>query len=111
MLTMNWIFNVPTAPKCTGLFAVARRSGTSYRLGLVGMYKKTIQSRRHPRRSCFGRHRYFQPLERKLRCRTSLRRVFITGLLEKVASSNRSEEHTSELQSRFDLVCRLLLAK
>src|SRR5699024_11339340 len=25
--------------------------------------------------------------------------------------SLRSEEHTSELQSRFDLVCRLLLAK
>src|SRR5699024_11630273 len=24
-------------------------------------------------------------------------------------SDNRSEEHTSELQSRFDLVCRLLL--
>src|SRR5437868_12095592 len=24
-------------------------------------------------------------------------------------TSNRSEEHTSELQSRFDLVCRLLL--
>src|SRR5699024_12067349 len=26
-------------------------------------------------------------------------------------TSNRSEEHTSELQSRFDLVCRLLLEK
>src|SRR5699024_12786092 len=26
-------------------------------------------------------------------------------------SQNRSEEHTSELQSRFDLVCRLLLEK
>src|SRR5438067_4350719 len=26
-------------------------------------------------------------------------------------SSVRSEEHTSELQSRFDLVCRLLLEK
>src|SRR5699024_11898484 len=26
-------------------------------------------------------------------------------------SGNRSEEHTSELQSRFDLVCRLLLEK
>src|SRR5207249_7752079 len=26
-------------------------------------------------------------------------------------SSQRSEEHTSELQSRFDLVCRLLLEK
>src|SRR5699024_11445752 len=32
---------------------------------------------------------------------------------ERPASSNarRSEEHTSELQSRFDLVCRLLLDK
>src|SRR5699024_12229729 len=27
------------------------------------------------------------------------------------AGSTRSEEHTSELQSRFDLVCRLLLEK
>src|SRR5437868_10727957 len=27
------------------------------------------------------------------------------------APSARSEEHTSELQSRFDLVCRLLLEK
>src|SRR5699024_11394451 len=26
-------------------------------------------------------------------------------------TGNRSEEHTSELQSRFDLVCRLLLEK
>src|SRR5438067_6102002 len=28
-----------------------------------------------------------------------------------VAFFDRSEEHTSELQSRFDLVCRLLLEK
>src|SRR5437868_13069522 len=28
-----------------------------------------------------------------------------------VAEDGRSEEHTSELQSRFDLVCRLLLVK
>src|SRR5207249_7981069 len=27
------------------------------------------------------------------------------------SGSSRSEEHTSELQSRFDLVCRLLLEK
>src|SRR5699024_12202042 len=27
------------------------------------------------------------------------------------APADRSEEHTSELQSRFDLVCRLLLEK
>src|SRR5699024_12246127 len=45
---------------------------------------------------------------------------FIKGLLRtvkdlKIDSEHmmaiRSEEHTSELQSRFDLVCRLLLAK
>src|SRR5699024_12573519 len=37
-----------------------------------------------------------------------------TGTLEKLHQyfhSERSEEHTSELQSRFDLVCRLLLEK
>src|SRR5438067_5113109 len=28
-----------------------------------------------------------------------------------VGRTHRSEEHTSELQSRFDLVCRLLLEK
>src|SRR5438067_9261424 len=28
-----------------------------------------------------------------------------------IGSAIRSEEHTSELQSRFDLVCRLLLEK
>src|SRR5699024_12446550 len=31
--------------------------------------------------------------------------------LAKAAAALRSEEHTSELQSRFDLVCRLLLEK
>src|SRR5207249_8341214 len=32
-------------------------------------------------------------------------------LVERQAELLRSEEHTSELQSRFDLVCRLLLEK
>src|SRR5699024_11469760 len=31
-------------------------------------------------------------------------------ILEEISAA-RSEEHTSELQSRFDLVCRLLLEK
>src|SRR5699024_12195692 len=30
---------------------------------------------------------------------------------EVITDDERSEEHTSELQSRFDLVCRLLLEK
>src|SRR5699024_12057460 len=33
----------------------------------------------------------------------------IAELLDRGAEIIRSEEHTSELQSRFDLVCRLLL--
>src|SRR5438105_12559358 len=33
------------------------------------------------------------------------------GLLHAKAERKRSEEHTSELQSRVDLVCRLLLEK
>src|SRR5438067_5133867 len=36
--------------------------------------------------------------------------VFFTSL-SCALSESRSEEHTSELQSRFDLVCRLLLEK
>src|SRR5437868_11230004 len=32
-------------------------------------------------------------------------------LPHRISSALRSEEHTSELQSRFDLVCRLLLEK
>src|SRR5207249_7012526 len=32
-------------------------------------------------------------------------------MLRSIAKGKRSEEHTSELQSRFDLVCRLLLEK
>src|SRR5699024_12212386 len=33
------------------------------------------------------------------------------NLAELNSAEDRSEEHTSELQSRFDLVCRLLLEK
>src|SRR5438067_3570025 len=35
----------------------------------------------------------------------------LVGMLKRPARRSRSEEHTSELQSRFDLVCRLLLEK
>src|SRR2546428_4211451 len=36
---------------------------------------------------------------------------FVTQSTINFASQSRSEEHTSELQSRSDLVCRLLLEK
>src|SRR5438067_9823925 len=39
-------------------------------------------------------------------------RLFVLRLgLGRLIRKRRSEEHTSELQSRFDLVCRLLLEK
>src|SRR5260221_3169398 len=37
--------------------------------------------------------------------------VIIGGAFGKIVDSVRSEEHTSELQSHSDLVCRLLLEK
>src|SRR5699024_11834707 len=41
----------------------------------------------------------------------SARRTPPTSPADRAASPSRSEEHTSELQSRFDLVCRLLPEK
>src|SRR5699024_11964209 len=41
----------------------------------------------------------------------TLLRIHSPTAVEGVDSERRSEEHTSELQSRFDLVCRLLLEK
>src|SRR5699024_11808738 len=39
-------------------------------------------------------------------------KIFVKGSnVENQADYFRSEEHTSELQSRFDIVCRLLLKK
>src|SRR5207249_12085103 len=47
------------------------------------------------------------PTRRGLCCRSRRRRT----ACDRVPRARRSEEHTSELQSRFDLVCRLLLEK
>src|SRR2546428_5513420 len=41
----------------------------------------------------------------------SIRRMASCADLPSVRCASRSEEHTSELQSRSDLVCRLLLEK
>src|SRR5207249_9205750 len=50
------------------------------------------------------------PLRRKYPLPGPLRRGARHLALER-PGQDRSEEHTSELQSRFDLVCRLLLEK
>src|SRR5699024_11858918 len=43
--------------------------------------------------------------------KSSINRIIAGVGFEPTTSGLRSEEHTSELQSRFDLVCRLLLEK
>src|SRR2546429_5783905 len=64
-----------------------------------------LMIRRPPRSTLFP----YTTLFRSLRCRPLLRRWSIVSAgCEKTV---RSEEHTSELQSRLHLVCRLLLEK
>src|SRR5690349_24127689 len=50
----------------------------------------------------------------KARCQNDFRQQILQGgarICYGAARGHRSEEHTSELQSRRDLVCRLLLEK
>src|SRR5207247_10167489 len=75
------------------------------------------------RRRC-GRRAYFRgvcfaggnsqkpkaPNDRPNNCARSGRQLF-EQTAGRSTDENRSEEHTSELQSRVDLVCRLLLAQ
>src|SRR5207249_6955028 len=59
-------------------------------------------------------HRSIFIRQKKSRSNFWLRREisYGTALITDIAPKTlRSEEHTSELQSRFDLVCRLLLEK
>src|SRR5437868_13270635 len=66
-----------------------------------------LMIRRPPRSTLFPYTTLFRSWhgsERHRRSRVGSRRQGNTG-------PRRSEEHTSELQSRFDLVCRLLLEK
>src|SRR5207249_5920949 len=42
---------------------------------------------------------------------TCFAQMYAPSVAAYLATKTRSEEHTSELQSRFDLVCRLLLEK
>src|SRR5699024_12008195 len=62
----------------------------------------------------FQRRRWLGLRRRRDRCHspwsTTVRSLRTRGYLV-IQNYLRSEEHTSELQSRFDLVCRLLLEK
>src|SRR5207249_11999494 len=71
--------------------------------------------RRPPRSTLFPYTTLFRsvPFVWRSRCRlrTARRPALRPGRPRRRGRTVRSEEHTSELQSRFDLVCRLLLEK
>src|SRR5699024_5795481 len=66
------------------------------RLGLLNLRGKAVQFR------TINQLKLFEHLLREVEDSSDVPR-------RKVENAVRSEEHTSELQSRFDLVCRLLL--
>src|SRR5437868_12738716 len=66
--------------------------------------------RRPPRSTLFPYTTLFRSPTRSRGSRCA-RCASITAVIPTATGSSRSEEHTSELQSRFDLVCRLLLEK
>src|SRR5699024_11858159 len=70
---------------------------------IAGRFDKNIRDRRLQRVAHGSEH-----LRRDLLAATFKLRKIAWG---DMSASSRSEEHTSELQSRFDLVCRLLLEK
>src|SRR5699024_12821060 len=95
-----------------------RSSGTSYAsrplCAHFSLFFPTI--RRPPRSTLFPYTTLFRSLEEKASSATFSNGITVptVGLDSSTAvelSKPRSEEHTSELQSRFDLVCRLLLEK
>src|SRR2546430_6978567 len=56
--------------------------------------------------------RVMKSLKKKVDLDDELKAAFVSGMIEhEHMSDERSEEHTSELQSQSNLVCRLLLEK
>src|SRR5207249_11990135 len=70
------------------------------------LFPYTTLFRSNPAVRSDGEHRCGMASAHCLVARQLLRQVQWPGMI-----ACRSEEHTSELQSRFDLVCRLLLEK
>src|SRR6266511_5126541 len=77
---------------------------------LVNLEFAEAEARRHWRRIREHRARLAGLLGRDPGLRVSLLDYF-TNLEHRLRNPKRSEEHTSELQSRENLVCRLLLEK
>src|SRR5690349_23366932 len=81
---------------------------TLFRSGVAWQARRAarvVAGRRHRRRDTDADHRAARPRPDRHRTRRDARRA------DRRRAAARSEEHTSELQSRRELVCRLLLEK
>src|SRR5438874_5834619 len=67
--------------------------------------------RRPPRSTLFPYTTLFRSADFDLRLGRRILRGVLDQVVQRFTNLDRSEEHTSELQSRRDLVCRLLLEK
>src|SRR6266571_5812406 len=70
-----------------------------------------LMIRRPPRSTLFPYTTLFRSTHRKTPTRASRRRSSTSTSRSRSPPLRRSEEHTSELQSHVNLVCRLLLEK
>src|SRR5699024_12832658 len=83
-----------------------RRSSDLFYFFLRKVFSKNIDHKLELILTLFF-HSHLNPSQEK----STLPKKILGSLPLKPGISYRSEEHTSELQSRFDLVCRLLLEK
>src|SRR6266516_7181706 len=78
---------------------------------LVSFFFFFLMIRRPPRSTLFPYTTLFRSRPCRARTRRHGRRSHLPGRRATPPPGSRSEEHTSELQSPYDLVCRLLLEK
>src|SRR3989442_6185457 len=89
-------------------FLMIRRPPRSTLFPYTTLFRSHLEDRRPSGERL--QHRVLVPANDQVnRCRA--RQLFILGHREMSDGHDRSEEHTSELQSRPHLVCRLLLEK
>src|SRR5699024_436993 len=73
--------------------------------------KDIVMMGRHAYGNFFNRREVDEDIVKKAMIATNTWKFKNQSILNLSGGQRRSEEHTSELQSRFDLVCRLLLEK
>src|SRR5699024_12814550 len=95
-------------PAVSTLFPTRRSSDLRAHDSSSGTHRTCTTGQSLARRSTAGRNR---PGSRASSCRPAWLSDRSSRRTPAGSQATRSEEHTSELQSRFELVCRLLLAK